>query len=497
MAKDYGTKLPSVVGENTKSLEKTTCKSHSEILAQSPKDRSDRLGGLAGNRRQRTSACINTLKENWHKIYFVLAVGMAIFFYGVVVGSYDVFPHRIFRDAKKAFDDWTANYTHYTSIRPEKFLAPARHKGSGVTIYIPGKAYDGVTLITSMWDSTNGMELVDMNGSVLHRWRVSLNEIWPKSNDPDRQKQVSDWDADIDRALLYPNGEVVFTFDYEGLVKIDRCSRVLWKVPFVTHHSIYEDAEGNLWVPGRKLLHQPEKRLPLIEPPIFEDYILKISPDGRILEQISVLDVLYQSDDKALLFANGLWQTKNAVADISHMNDIKILEKPIAGKFPLFNAGDIMVSMRNLNLIVVLDRSTKKIKWSMTGPYIKQHDPHFLPNGRISVYDNRADFADGKILGGSRILSIDPVTRKVNTVYEGDARNSFFSNMQGEHQYLPNGNILITEPDAGRIFEVTPSGEVVWSYINRYDENEVYRVLGGTRYAAGYRKFTEGAAQCQ
>src|ERR671931_2021232 len=156
MAKDYGTKLPSVVGENTKSLEKTTCKSHSEILAQSPKDRSDRLGGLAGNRRQRTSACINTLKENWHKIYFVLAVGMAIFFYGVVVGSYDVFPHRIFRDAKKAFDDWTANYTHYTSIRPEKFLAPARHKGSGVTIYIPGKAYDGVTLVASMWDRTNG-----------------------------------------------------------------------------------------------------------------------------------------------------------------------------------------------------------------------------------------------------------------------------------------------------------------------------------------------------
>jgi transposase InsO family protein len=131
------------------------------------------------------------------------------------------------------------------------------------------------------------------------------------------------------------------------------------------------------------------------------------------------------------------------------------------------------------------------------GPYIKQHDPHFLPNGRISVYDNRADFADGKILGGSRILSIDPVTRKVNTVYQGDARNSFFSNMQGEHQYLPNGNILITEPDAGRIFEVTPSGEVVWSYINRYDEDEVYRVLGGTRYAEYYRNFTEGAAQCQ
>src|SRR4030095_5462158 len=248
MAKDYGTKPPSAVGENSKSLGMTgTCKSHSEVLSQSPKDRSERLGVLAGNRRQRTSAWIKTLKENWHKIYFMLAMGTVIFFYGVVVASYDVFPNRILRDAKKAFDDWAANYMHYTSIRPQKILAPARHKGSGVTIYIPGKAYDGVTFITSMWDSTNGIELVDMNGSVLHRWRVSLNEIWPKSNAPDRQQQVSDWDADIDRAHLYPNGDVVFTFDYEGLAKIDRCSRVLWKVPFVTNTSIYDDADGNLW----------------------------------------------------------------------------------------------------------------------------------------------------------------------------------------------------------------------------------------------------------
>jgi hypothetical protein len=179
-----------------------------------------------------------------------------------------------------------------------------------------------------------------------------------------------------------------------------------------------------------------------------------------------------------------------------HVNDIKILEKRVAGKFPLFKVGDIMVSMRNLNLIVVIDQSTKKIKWSMTGPYIRQHDPDFLDNGRISVYDNRSDYADGKILGGGRILSIDPVTRKVDTVYEGDSQNSFFSNLRGKHQYVLNGNILITEYDAGRIFEVAPSGEVVWSYINRYDEDEVYRVSEGMRYAAHYSKFAGGPSKC-
>jgi hypothetical protein len=439
------------------------------------------------------------LKENWHKIYFMLSLGMILFFYGVAVGKYEVFPYRVMRDAKEAAEDWLtdANYKQYAKIRPEKFIHPARHKGSGVTTYVPGKAYPGVTFVTSMWDSTNGMDLIAMDGTVLHKWRVSLNEIFPKSTHPERDKQVNDWDVDIHGALLYPNGDVVFNLEYEGLVKIDKCSRVLWRLPFVTHHSIYEDAEGNLWVPERKLQNQTEKRLPLIDPPIFEEFILKVSPGGEILEQISLLDIFYNSGQEALLFANGITVTKKTSDDILHVNDIKILEKSLAGKFPLFKAGDIMVSMRHLNLIVVIDRSTMKIKWSMTGPYIRQHDPDFLDNGRISVYDNRSDYRDGKILGGSRLLSIDPVTRNVEMVYEGDARNSFFSNIRGKHQYLPNGNIFIVEYNAGRVFEVTPSGEVVWSYINRYDEDEVYGITGEKRYPASYGKFTEGAGKCQ
>jgi arylsulfotransferase ASST len=456
------------------------------------------LYGLAGYRKWEISAGHKLLKAEWHKIYLVLSLCMIAFFYGVAVEQYRLFPYQVLRDAKESAKDWLAdtNYLHYLRIRPEKFLRPARQAGSGVTIYVKNKAYSGVTFLTSMWEKTNGMELIAMDGTVLHAWSVSLNKIWPTPNSG-REKQFPDWGSLIHGALLYPNGDIVFNFEYEGLAKIDRCSRVVWKVPFVTHHSVYEDGDGNLWVPGRKVLAQSEKRLPLLEPPIHEDYILKISHDGRILEQISMLDVIYQSGQESLLFANGSTPIKMSGNDVLHMNDVKILEKSIAGKFPLFQAGDIMVSMRNLNLIVVIDHSTKKIKWSMTGPYFRQHDPQFLPNGHISVYDNHEDLTDGKIFGGSRILSIDPVTRKVDVLYQGDARNSFFSNMRGKHQYLPNGNILVTEDEAGRVFEITSSGEVVWSYINRYDEDEVYIVTGAKRYPSYYTKFTQEMPPCQ
>lgn len=156
-----------------------------------------------------------------------------------------------------------------------------------------------------------------------------------------------------------------------------------------------------------------------------------------------------------------------------------------------------MVSFRNLNLIVIIDPVTEKIKWSMTGPFIRQHDPDFLENGKISVFDNRMDDKNGAILGGSRILSIDPITRQVHTVYKGDSQNPFFTDIMGKHQYLPNGNILIAEALAGRAFEITPSGEIVWTYINKLNDNEVYVIEQATRYSKQYVTFLEESKKCQ
>jgi hypothetical protein len=445
------------------------------------------------------SGWVKTIKANWQKIYFLLSAGMMVFFYGLIVGKYEVFPYQTFSHAKEAAKDWLSdgNYMHYARLRPEKFIRPARQPGSGVTVYVPGKAYDGLTLITSMWDRSNGMELVAMDGTVLHKWRVSLNQIFPIPTSPDKDKQINDWDTIIHGTRLYPNGDVVFNFEFEGLVKVDRCSKVVWKLPFKTHHSIYEDAEKNLWVPGKKILNQADKRFPMLQPPISEEFILKVSPDGKVLEQTSILDILYRSGQESLLFANGNYGTGVIAYDLTHLNSIEVLEESIARAFPLFRAGDIMVSLRHLNLLAVIDPSTKKIKWSMTGPYIRQHDPHFLANGRISVFDNRTDDSNGKTFGGSRILSIDPMTRTVETIYKGTDRNTFYSSIAGKHQYLPNGNILIDEHDAGRVFEVTPAGDVVWSYVNRYDDDEVYVVTGGSRYPLYYGNFTQVTAQCQ
>jgi hypothetical protein len=58
-------------------------------------------------------------------------------------------------------------------------------------------------------------------------------------------------------------------------------------------------------------------------------------------------------------------------------------------------------SFRNINLIIVFDPDSGVVKWSQTGPWLRQHDPDFLSDGRLLIYDNRDDRANNQILEGA------------------------------------------------------------------------------------------------
>ena len=53
-----------------------------------------------------------------------------------------------------------------------------------------------------------------------------------------------------------------------------------------------------------------------------------------------------------------------------------------------------------------------------------------------------------------------------NFAYVGTPVSSFFSPRLSNAVVLPNENILITEGQIGKFFEITPDKEIVWEYIN-------------------------------
>lgn len=58
----------------------------------------------------------------------------------------------------------------------------------------------------------------------------------------------------------------------------------------------------------------------------------------------------------------------------------------------------------------------------------------------------------------------------------------FYTEFQGKWQLLDNGNLLLTESQAGRVVEVAPDGRSVWEWIAEpYDEDPVPEITEGTR----------------
>jgi hypothetical protein len=66
----------------------------------------------------------------------------------------------------------------------------------------------------------------------------------------------------------------------------------------------------------------------------------------------------------------------------------------------------------------------------------------------------------------SRVVEVDPATDKIVWQYQPQVVFSFFSGHIGGAERLTNGNTLICEGQSGRVFEVTPPGEICWEWIN-------------------------------
>jgi len=156
----------------------------------------------------------------------------------------------------------------------------------------------------------------------------------------------------------------------------------------------------------------------------------------------------------------------------------------MAEDYPLFEAGDLLVSLRNADLVFVLDPETRRVEWHASDPFIHQHDPDFMGDGRIGVFDNNQDgTVRGDMLGGSRIVVVEPGANSTEVLFPTPRSEPLYSRIRGKWQRLRNGNLLITEATAGRVVEVAPDGHTVWDWVAKpYLDDAVAQVSEGTRY---------------
>jgi len=89
-------------------------------------------------------------------------------------------------------------------------------------------------------------------------------------------------------------------------------------------------------------------------------------------------------------------------------------------------------------------------------------EPDLPGAGNILIFDNGIGCRSIAHEGRTYILEINPATKKIVWKYEKGHR--FYSATAGVQQRLINGNTLITSSCGGRVFEVTPRGQIVWEW---------------------------------
>ena len=372
---------------------------------------------------------------------------------------------------------------------------------TGTTIYDPTKAYNSFVLFPGGDDVSR---LIDLNGNVVHEWKYTGQPV-----------------VFIDPALIDgKRGHIFVTLETEqgkgtdlvpgraqtrirkSVGEVDWDGRKQWEFgagapggSAQQHHDIARLPNGNTLVLANIAYPLPG----FAAPQALDDVAYEVNPEGDIVWTWAASDHIdeigFTSEEFKLVKAS-------KSADYLHVNNLK----PI-GPNRWFDEGDQRFSPDNLifdsrtaNFIAVIDRKTRKIVWTL-GPHFPsiseapagakvprpvdqisgQHDAQIIPKGLpgagdLLVFDNQGDagypHAPLTVTGGSRVLEINPVTKEIVWQYTGaNSGNpgwSFRSTHISDARRLPNGNTFIDEGQIGRFFQVTPSGEIVWEYINPY-----------------------------
>lgn len=352
----------------------------------------------------------------------------------------------------------------------------------GVTICKIDRVEPGYILLTPGAPGRGSILIDNLTGNILKEWKYGGKP-----------------------ARLLPNGNI-FVYEkesapglrvyyYGDLTELDWNGKEVWQwkgeipgrqpitSPF--HHDFCRLENGNTLVIAMDKVKRPN----ISAKELMDDTLYEVTSDGKVVWELRAVDLFDQfgftGEQKRLIFD----QTGVFDSDWAHCNSIAVLppNRWYDQGDQRFRPGNLLISFRDLNVVCIIDRDTKKIVWQLGSNYpdgnidqiIGQHDAHMirrgLPGGgNILIFDNGGEAGyPRKIRGYSRVLQINPVKKEIVWKYEAVAwgqrvtqQGHFFSNYVGNAQRLSNGNTFIVEGWPGRLFEVTEQKEIVWEWLS-------------------------------
>ncbi len=370
-------------------------------------------------------------------------------------------------------------------------------------------AYQGYTLYSPFF--TTKTYLLDMDGNIAHSWETGF---LPGANEnllPDGNLLKACRIVNNDYRVAGKGG-LIQIFDNKGVVK--------WTYKLIDdqvcqHHGILLLPNGNiiaiLWQRFDKNQAIEMGRNPrLVDSDLYMLKLIEIKPmgqnEGEIVWEWNSIDHLIQdydatkpnygkvSEHPELIDINYVVRAHNK-KDYLHTNSVDLDRKNDL----------LLVSVRAFDEIWIIDHSTQfdEVSNHKGGRFSKggdllfrwgnpevfqsvedtvqtlfgQHDAQWITQGKykgnILIFNNGRDsirpWSSVDIIASPSLESLSatmPHEARLLWRYQAAKKEVFYSTFLSGAQILPNGNMLITQGQAGRIFEIDSNKRIVWEFIN-------------------------------
>ena len=312
-------------------------------------------------------------------------------------------------------------------------------------------------------------ELVDERGEVVHRWTLPYAEL-PGAPPLEGDHQIP-WRA----VELLENGDLLAIHSGRAMVRVRADSSLVWARYERFHHDVIALAGGVGLALARteRIVEEVQSEAPIVDDQLVEFDLAT----GEPLRSLSLWNALAASP-----FAELLARLTVREGDVMHANGLALLDADFCEALdaPGLEADDVLVSMRDLDLVAAVDLDAGRAVWITSGPGASRwrglHDPTPWVDDEgaphLLVFDNL-----GGPGGTSRLLDLRLPDGSIAWSYEGTPPAAFDSLFCGTVERLPDGSILTAESMAGRVLIIEPESQrVLWEYASPHlaGEGEQY-----------------------
>ena len=358
---------------------------------------------------------------------------------------------------------------------PSALLISNDHlKKDGWVHKFPAPEDDGYLLLSGLSPEENQsiVQLIRISdGKVFAKWIPDWNDIQRQTTGHRFGPMINLKQYRAIHPQLLSDGSLIFSTS-SNLIRLPLCSsKPSWILDYPYHHSIEISPAGNsVWVPSVTEKFATENTL--LKEKLRDDSLAEVSLDGQVIQNLSFSKILTDNIMTSHMLGSSGFILNT---DPLHINQIT----PAHEDGPYWKRNDLLISARHTSTVYLYRPSTGKVIWHQQGPWLNQHSAHFFNQHTISVFGN--DVYGNKLMkpfiykeGHNQIYLHDFKTITTSKLHSEEINKLRPATVtEGRARVLSDNSVFVEETNNSRLFKLNASGQLVWSYINSYDDTRL------------------------